>query len=102
MSKTSLIYICYHAEGELHFEEHRLTSLAEVQQEDSLGPLLISLVIMELTDKFDCCGNIPIRLWYLDDRTFIGFRKDVAYLSEHEITASHRPMADQTMPLTDH
>jgi hypothetical protein len=44
----SWVQWCYSAEGELRFGQNHLLSSAEVQQGALLGPLLFSLVIMEL------------------------------------------------------
>ena len=42
--------------AELRFGNHRIVASAGVQQRDPLGPLLFSLVIMELVDEV---GTIP-------------------------------------------
>ena len=53
-----------------------------VQQGDPLGPLLFSLVILELLDDIGHIPNMSLNLWYLDDGTFVGPRESVASFLE--------------------
>ncbi|XP_062519145.1 uncharacterized protein LOC134194239 [Corticium candelabrum] len=71
---------CYHCAAELRFGYHHLTSTAGVQQGDPLGPLLFSLVVLELMDEVGEVPGLDLNLWYLDDGTFAGTRKSVSKL----------------------
>ncbi|XP_062512774.1 uncharacterized protein LOC134188624 [Corticium candelabrum] len=71
---------CYHCAAELRFGYHHLTSTAGVQQGDPLGPLLFSLVVLELMDEVGEVPGLDLNLWYLDDGTFAGTRKCVSKL----------------------
>ena len=45
-----------------------------------MGPLLFSLVVMELMDELGPTPEIALQLWYLDDGIFIGICPEVASL----------------------
>ena len=68
---------CYTCAGELHFGSHRIKSSAGVQQGDPLGPILFSLVLLELTSGIRQLDGTRLSLWYLDDGTIIGTRTAV-------------------------
>ena len=43
-----------------------------------MGPLLLSLVLQTLTQKFkEACPALALNVWFLDDGTFIGQAGDV-------------------------
>ncbi|XP_062512057.1 uncharacterized protein LOC134187899 [Corticium candelabrum] len=72
----------YHKPAELRFGNRKLTSSTGVQQGDPLGPLLFSLVILDLVDEIGPLNDINLKLWYLDDGNFVGHRCKVASLLE--------------------
>ena len=73
---------CYHTAGDLRFGRQKLQSTTGVQQGDPLGPLLFSLVILELLDDIGPFPNLNFQLWYLDDGTLVGPRNVVASIFE--------------------
>ena len=83
------VHWCYHCQGELRFGPHPLKSSAGVQQGDPLGPLLFSLVLLELQDTIGHIEGLDLSVWYLDDGTFIGTRTAVAQLLHN--LQSHGP-----------
>ena len=68
---------CYAQPTELRFGDQHILASAGVQQEDPLGPLLFSLVLLNLQDLH---SSVCISLWYLDDGTFIGPRSSLTTL----------------------
>ena len=69
---------CYTSPGELRFGQHRILSTAGVQQGDPLGPLLFSLVVLQLLDTIGPIDGLILQVWYLDDGTFVGTRDAVS------------------------
>ena len=74
------VHWSYKSAGEMRFGSHRILSTSGVQQGDPLGPLLFSLVVMELMDSVGPVDDLKLSLWYLDDGTFIGTRHAVSTL----------------------
>jgi hypothetical protein len=73
----------YHSAAETRFGFHRLKSTAGVQQGDPLGPLLSSLVIMEIMEDIGDIPGITTKFWYLDDGTSRCARKAVSNLLQN-------------------
>ena len=86
----SWVQWCYTCVGELRFGSHRIGSSTGVQQGDPLGPILFSLVLLELTENLRQLDGIRLSLWYLDDGTVIGTRKAVRQLLDHLIVNGPR------------
>ena len=61
-------YNGYYTSVQLHFGHLRLLSSTEVQQGDPLGPLLLSLVVL---DGIDLPQEMFLQLWYLDNGSFV-------------------------------
>ena len=49
-----------------------IKSTTGVQQGDPLGPLLLSLVVLDVLDSIGQTPGLTLQLWYLDDGTFVG------------------------------
>ena len=49
-----------------------------MQQGDPLGPLLFSLVVLQLLDTIGPIDGLFLHVWYLDDGTFVGTRDAVS------------------------
>ena len=64
----------------LHFGNSWIKSSAGVQQGDPLGLLLFSLVLVEFLDNLGPLPDWKLKLWYLDDDSFLGQRALVACL----------------------
>ena len=71
---------CYHCAGELRFGNISIKSTTGVQQGDPLGPLLFSLVVLDVLDSIGQTPGLTLQLWYLDDGTFVGSRTAVSSL----------------------
>ena len=71
-----------HKQAEISFGIQKLTSSTGVQQDDPLGPLLFSLIILELVDEIGPLNDINLKLWYLDNGNFVGHRCKVTSLLE--------------------
>lgn len=69
------VQFSYHTGAELRFG---ILSTTGVQQGDPLGPLIFSLVLIDLLNSINIPSDIPLQLWYLDDGTIVGPRKSVA------------------------
>ena len=81
--KTCLIYfpMCSGVTqlfGELRFGQHRILSTTVVQQDDPLGSLLFSLVVLQLLDTIGPIDGLFLHVWYLDDGTLVGTRDAVS------------------------
>jgi hypothetical protein len=77
------VEFCYAQPANLFFGEALLLSMAGVQQGDPLGPLLFSLVLHPLAERIEReFPNLDLSVWYLDDGTIIGDKKDVHQVFE--------------------
>ena len=56
----------YHVQAELRFGIRKLATFTGVQQRDPLGPMLFSLVILELVDEIGPLNDINLKLWFVD------------------------------------
>ena len=63
---------CYQQPSNLQMGPLAFQCSRGVQQWDPLGPLLFSLVLLDLTESIKVPCDISFQLWYLDDETFVG------------------------------
>jgi len=63
-------YWFYSQPAKLGFGHRRILASTGVQQDDPLGPLLFSLVLLQFLDSTSPSERCLLSLWYLDDGTF--------------------------------
>ena len=68
---------CYVETSSLTYGHRFVPSAEGVQQGDPLGPLLFSLVMLEVTKQIQSYTELLLNLWYLDDGVFIGKAEEV-------------------------
>ena len=71
---------CYISAGERRFGLHYILSTAGVQQGDPLGPLLFSVVILQLLGDIGPLSGMQLNLSYFDDGVLVGPRHAVCQL----------------------
>ena len=64
----------------LHFGNSWIKSSQECNKGIPLGPLLFSLILMEFLDDLGPLPDLKLKLWYLDDGSFLGQWASVACL----------------------
>ena len=74
---------CYVFPAEQRFGRRHILFLSGVQQVNSLGPLLFSLVLTSLFNRIPPTPGVLLSLWYLDDGTIAGSRPAVMELLHH-------------------
>ena len=74
---TPWVHWCYSQPAELQFGNKCILFSTGVQQGDPLGPLLLSLVLVQLLNSTSFDDTCLLCLSYLDDGTFIGSRSSL-------------------------